>query len=83
MGASDPEQIKFASEKGRAFLTHNKRDFIILHKAYMEQGKAHSGIIVADQNKIGPLLRMVLKLCHALSAEEMNNRLEFLGRWDK
>ena len=57
--STDQQQAAFAVERQRAILTHNKRDFINIHRTYIESGKEHWGIIVADQNKVGPLLRLV------------------------
>jgi predicted nuclease of predicted toxin-antitoxin system len=79
--SSDEQQVAFAAEQRRAILTHNKRDFILIHQKYLEQGDKHSGIIVADQDKLGSLVRRVSKLWFSVSAEKMKNRLEFLGSW--
>ena len=79
--ASDTQQVAFAASQRRAILTHNKRDFILIHRTYVEQGDEHSGIIVADHDTLGPLVRRVSKLWFTVSAERMKNRLEFLGSW--
>ena len=79
--SADEQQVAFAAEKHRAILTHNKRDFVVIHRTYLQEGKEHWGIIVADQNKVGSLVRMVSKLCFTVSAEAMKNRLEFLSNW--
>lgn len=78
---SDEQQLAYAITQQRALLTHNKRDFVIIHKTYLNDGKEHYEIIVADRNTIGQLLRMISKLCFTLSSEDMRNRLEFLGSW--
>ena len=79
--STDEQQVVFAVTQQRTILTHNKRDFVIIHKTYMEIGKDHRGIIVADRNKVGELLRRVSKLWATVSEEDMKNRLEFLGSW--
>ena len=38
-GSKDEEQVAFAVEQHRSILTHNKRDFVIIHKAYLDEGK--------------------------------------------
>lgn len=53
----------------------------MIHKRYLEKGSEHSGIIVADQDRLGPLVKSVSKLWFTLSAESMKNRLEFLSSW--
>jgi hypothetical protein len=62
-------------------LIHNKRDFIILHKDFLENGRPHSGIIVTDQLPVGTLLKRTMKLWFTLNTDEMKNRLEFLSNW--
>jgi len=78
---SDAEQLEFAVNTGRAILTHNKRDFILLHKDYALKGKEHYGIILSDQRSIGEMLRGLSKLTFSLTVEQMKNRREFLSNW--
>ncbi len=42
---SDSEQLEFAVNNRRAIFTHNKRDFLLLHKNYLLEGKEHYGVI--------------------------------------
>lgn len=77
----DGDQLAFAAQVGRAFFTHNVRDFARLHNEMMREERAHAGIIVSDQLLLGVLLRRLSKLCFHLTQEEMANRLEFLGTW--
>jgi len=78
---SDIEQLEFAVNKKRVILTHNKRDFILLHKKYLLESKEHYGIILSDQRPIGELLRGLSRLIFSLTAEQMRNRQEFLSNW--
>lgn len=78
---SDTEQLEFAVNSKRAILTHNKRDFILLHKKYLLEGKEHYGIILSDQRPIGEMLRGLSKLIFSLTVEQMKNRKEFLSNW--
>lgn len=78
---SDTEQLEFAVNAKRAILTHNKRDYALLHKDYLLNGKEHYGIILSDQRPIGEMLRGLSKLLFSLSAEQMKNRREFLSNW--
>lgn len=80
-GFTDLEQLLFADEHGRVIITHNKKDFILLHKHFLEKKKQHHGIILSDQQPIGILLKRAMKLWFALNSEEMKNRLEFLSTW--
>ncbi|MEZ5384537.1 MAG: DUF5615 family PIN-like protein [Prosthecobacter sp.] len=45
-GIPDDEVLRFATENGRAVLTHNRQDFIRLHR----QDANHAGIIVCTDN---------------------------------
>ena len=78
---SDAEQLEFAVSNKRAILTHNKRDFILLHKKYLLEGIEHYGIILSDQRPIGEMLRGLSKLIFSLTVEQMKNRHEFLSNW--
>jgi hypothetical protein len=77
----DEDQLTFATRAGRIFFTHNRRDFALLHKKAIEEGRSHAGIILSDQLPFGELLRRLSNLCFHLTQEEMANRLEFLGTW--
>lgn len=58
-GSNDPDQLKFAVEKGFAILTMNRVDFERLAKEYFYTGQHHSGIIiVADHSPYGIAQRL-------------------------
>lgn len=78
---SDSEQLEFAVNTKRAILTHNKRDFTLLHKDYMLKGKEHYGIVLSGQRPIGEMLRGLSRLIFSLTVEQMKNRREFLSNW--
>jgi len=62
IGSTDEEQLHFAKNENRAIITHNVRDFIILHKIFLNDEMTHPGIIVSDQLPIGTLSKRVMKL---------------------
>ncbi len=80
-GLFDAEQLVFSAGQGRTIVTHNKRDFILLHNEYARSGKIHSGIVVADQLPVGLTMRRFMKLWFSRTSEEMVNKLEFLSNW--
>ena len=51
-GVPDEEVLRYAAENGRAVLTHNRQDFIRLHR----QNPGHAGIIVCTDNPDFPAL---------------------------
>jgi Tfp pilus assembly protein PilZ len=59
------------------------KDFCILHKAWVSQGISHAGIIVAPQQRytLGEELLRLVRLTGSVTAEEMQDRIEFLSRW--
>lgn len=80
-GNSELQQLIYAKEENRVLLTHNKKDFILLHKEFLANKRQHCGIIVTDQLPVGTLLRRMMKLWFILDAHDMENRLEFLSSW--
>ena len=61
----------------------NQRDYMNLHTTFLGQGQSHAGIILArkDSYSIGEQMRRLIRLINAIPAEEMKNRVEFLGAW--
>jgi predicted nuclease of predicted toxin-antitoxin system len=80
----DAEHLDYATEQGRVLYTFNMGDFYRLHTACVAQGKPHAGIILARQQhySVGEQMRRILRLMATESANEMKNRVEFLGAWD-
>ena len=77
----DADQLEFAVREQRMVLTHNFGDFADLHGKYLDEGKMHYGIVVAEQISIGVLLRRCLNMLDKLSADEMVNTFHNLGEF--
>ena len=74
LGAADEVQLAFAAEQGRVFITEDD-DFLTLHA----QGVKHAGIVfVQPRQPIGYMVRGLHFVFQVLSAEEMENHVEFL-----
>ena len=58
-----------------AVLTHNIRDYVILHNAYQAVGKDHFGIIVSEQIPFNDLLKRALKCLSDNSRESLKNKM--------
>lgn len=82
-GASDVEEIEFATSQNRAIYTYNVKDFLPLHYEFLQNELNHSGIILGEQTRfgIGEQLRRLLRIINETNAEEMQNELEFLSDW--
>jgi hypothetical protein len=80
----DEIHLEYATAQGRVLYSFIVRDFFRLHTAFLAQGKAHAGIILAPQQRyaVGEQMRRLLKLIAAKSAEGMQNQVEFLSAWE-
>jgi hypothetical protein len=80
---SDREHLDYATGQGRVLYSFNRRDFYRLHTLYLGQGKTHAGIILAHQQhySVGEQMRRLLRLIATRSAEDMRDKVEFLGAW--
>lgn len=58
--ASDAQQLLYARETGRALITHNNNDFLLMHETLILWSRAwnvpnpmlHAGILVIDQGAV-------------------------------
>ncbi len=80
---TDERQLTFATAQGRVLYSHNVGDFCRLHAQWRCHDQSHAGILLAHQEQfsVGERMRRILRLADRLSAEEMQNRLEFLSDW--
>lgn len=81
--ATDEEQLVWATREGRALFSYNASDFRPLHTAWLNQGRHHAGIILAEQQRhsVGETTRRILRLLSAKGQTGMNDQIEFLSRW--
>ena len=49
-GWDDPDHLAYAAAHGDVLLTHNPKDFDMLHKSWQTQGRTHSGIFLIYQD---------------------------------
>jgi hypothetical protein len=84
IGRPDDEQLAFAAEHACVLYTFNVSDFYRLHTVWTAAEREHAGIILAPQRRysVGEQLSRILRLRAANSAENMRNRVEFLGNLD-
>jgi hypothetical protein len=78
LGESDAAQLAFAAARQLAMLTHNRGDFEELAAQYRDEGKRHSGIIIARQRSPYDVAKRVLILLNHVSAEEMDNQVMYI-----
>lgn len=84
-GWKDKEQLDYATAQGRVMYTFNIADYCHIHAGYVNRGKNHAGIIVANQQRydVGEQMRHLLRLIAKKSSDEMKNNIEFLSAWGK
>lgn len=80
-GVSDPDQLAYAVQQGRAVLTHNAKDFIPLLVDYFFNDRPHAGAILSPQIEKGELLRRALNLLGSFSSEEIANTVRYLAEY--
>ncbi len=73
-------QLTFAEEAGRTIYTFNARDFVRLHREFLESGREHAGIVIIPEQRysIGEKIRRLASFVQAMGSETMRNRIEFL-----
>ena len=77
-GRSDREQLIYAASQERCLVSFNVKDFVILHYEYLQCSQKHAGIIVSKQLPLSQILQRLLRVLQGLSAEDMQNHIEFL-----
>ena len=77
-GTSDREQLHYATALKRTIFTFNIRDFIMLHKKWLSEGKEHCGIIVSPQLDISTLVKKLSLKILSLKPKDIYNQLFWL-----
>ncbi len=75
---SDDEQIEFAAAQGRCLITHNRDDFLTIHRRYVETGREHAGIIVARKRRPVEIVTRVAELLNTFTSDEMRNTIYYV-----
>ncbi len=75
IGAVDEDHLAFATRQGRVLVTHDA-DFLRMH----EQNYIHCGIAFTRRpdQPVGDLIRSLALIGEVLSAEEMEQHIEYL-----
>ena len=75
MGASDVEQLAFATAQGRVLVTRDQD-----HLALARMNSAHAGIVFwhSKRDRLGPLVETLILLWQIAAAEQMTGQIEFV-----
>jgi predicted nuclease of predicted toxin-antitoxin system len=73
-GTPDEELLRWARQQGRVLVTENVRDFMPIHRRFLERGESHAGIIFTPPRRFprhsgafGLLVKALAE--HALSTD--------------
>lgn len=82
-GLLDEEQLLWATAQNRVICTCNIGDFARLHRAILDEGQTHAGIILIPQQvySVGARSRGLVKIFATKTAVEMRDKLEFLSKY--
>jgi len=77
--ASDEEQLRAASAKGRAIFSFNRVDFIELAQRIPK----HAGIILSPRKALSKVFKALDRFFKETTAEEMQNQTRWLSDWEE
>ena len=78
LGTTDAEQLAFAVEHGRVFVTHNRTDFEALAVQYFEEDRTHRGIICAVRRPPHECAQRLMTLLNDRTTAEFVNQLLYI-----
>lgn len=83
IGSADEEHLQYATASTLTLYCFNVSDFMSLHTSYLAVGRAHTGIILGQQQRysVGEQMRRLVRLVQMRSAESLRNTIEFLSSW--
>jgi predicted nuclease of predicted toxin-antitoxin system len=78
LGATDVEQLGFASSRQMTLVTHNRVDFERLAHAYHIREESHSGLIIARRQSPYEIARRLIQLLNLVTADEMSGQVRYI-----
>lgn len=78
ISAPDIQQIDHSIRKECVFLTHNRIDFERLCANLMNEGKNHSGVIIATRRNVYELARRIARVLSGHTKETIKNQLLYI-----
>lgn len=75
-----PDQVVFqrAIDEGRAVLTHNIADFLVLTQDLADKGEAHAGLLLSPQLSFSGLLQRTLRTLRDRDTADFVNAVVWL-----
>lgn len=78
LGTTDAEQLAFAADQGRVFVTHNRVDLEELAVRYFEEDRTHAGIVCAVRRSPNECARWLISLLNERTATEFEDQLLYI-----
>jgi predicted nuclease of predicted toxin-antitoxin system len=76
--ADDRIQLSYAATHGYCLVTHNLREFEVLHASFRSSGQSHGGIIIASTKNVSRLVDKLARLLNTLTADEIANQILYV-----
>jgi predicted nuclease of predicted toxin-antitoxin system len=76
--ADDQTQLLYAASHGYCLVTHNLREFEVLHNSFLSSRQSHGGIIIASAKSLYRLADRLAKLFDTLTADEIANQVLYV-----
>jgi predicted nuclease of predicted toxin-antitoxin system len=76
--ADDRIHLSYAATHGYCLVTHNLREFEVLHNTFLSVGQSHAGIIIAYVRNVYRLVDHLARLLNTLTADEIANQILYI-----
>lgn len=77
-GLPDEAQLAFSTREGRALVTFNRKDFLMLVKRWQTEGRSHAGLILSRELPVSELLRRFRRLLQRHSTGDLTDQVLWL-----
>lgn len=75
LGATDEQQLEYATSRQMTLLTHNRKDFEQLSQQWYETGRDHHGIIIAVKRAPHEIVAKLVPILNQRTWDEMRNQV--------
>jgi predicted nuclease of predicted toxin-antitoxin system len=76
--STDREQLEYATSQSKVLLTHSRADFELLARECYASRRSHSGIVIAVRRPPQEIVRRLLVILNAITADEMCDRIVYV-----
>ena len=80
-GKADEEQLHYAIENKRTFVTFNARHFAPLAKKIFEEQRDHFGIVISKQVNLSEIIKLVVRMLKVCKTDNLKKPLMWAAVW--